>query len=161
MINTPTGNIRLKLENIQQLAEVEGRLSNLQSEINIATKTLRGTKMECDRAVKEKAYQEELLENLKKDVEKLEQNKKEKGEELRVVVSNSDALNKKTKELTISNSNKDTELNKREKEVLQGEKDLLKKVDDFDVKNIQLLKDQVIIKLAKDAFEKASETVKW
>lgn len=61
MINTPTGSIKLTLENMQLLAEMEGRVSVLQSEIDNREKIIKGMKKESDRAVKDKAYQEELL----------------------------------------------------------------------------------------------------
>jgi chromosome segregation ATPase len=63
---------------------VQKRLSNLESEVTIATKVLKGTKMEGDRAVKEREYYEGLVaeletkkQSLTKDVESLSATKAE------------------------------------------------------------------------------------
>lgn len=67
--NSQTSNIKPTDEQAAQLEQYEIKLSNLLSEITNATKILKGTKIESDRAVKERAYQEELLAELTPKVE--------------------------------------------------------------------------------------------
>ena len=69
MIETPTTNPTLTFDQLQAIDVAQKTLANLQSEINNATKVLKGTKMECDRAVKNQVYNEELLGNLTAQVE--------------------------------------------------------------------------------------------
>lgn len=54
-------NIKLTAEQTAGLEEYQLRLSNLLSEIVNHTKILKVTQKDCDKAVKERAYQEELL----------------------------------------------------------------------------------------------------
>ena len=67
--NNTTSNPTLTFDQLQAIDVAQKTLANLQSEITNATKVLRGTKLESDRAVKDKAYQEELLANAKTQVE--------------------------------------------------------------------------------------------
>lgn len=60
-IDTPNDNVKLNFDQLQAIDTAQKRLSVLESEVGIAQKILKGTKMEIDRAVKEKAYQEEIL----------------------------------------------------------------------------------------------------
>jgi len=65
MITQPENNpIKLTDEQTAQLEEFQLRLTTLTSEIANHTKILKGIKSECDRAVSEKSYQEELLNKL-------------------------------------------------------------------------------------------------
>ena len=161
MINSNIKNVRLKLENIQQLAEVESRLSVIQSEINNHQKILRGIKMECDRFLKEKLYQEELLENLKKDVEKLEFKKQEIEKYNSDSLKNLDQENKKTKDLSTKTLIEVNLLKEREKQLASLESRHKKEVDIFTIKNTKLLEDQALIKKVQDAFLKAISLIKW
>jgi len=67
--NNTSANPTLTFDQLQAIDVAQKTLANLQSEINNATKVLKGTKMECDRAVKNQAYNEELLANLTAQVE--------------------------------------------------------------------------------------------
>jgi chromosome segregation ATPase len=67
--NNTSANPTLTFDQLQAIDVAQKTLANLQSEINNATKVLKGTKMECDRAVKNQAYNEELLGNLTTQVE--------------------------------------------------------------------------------------------
>jgi hypothetical protein len=67
--NNTTANPTLTFDQLQAIDVAQKTLANLQSEITNATKVLKGTKMESDRAVKEKVYQEELLSDLTLQVE--------------------------------------------------------------------------------------------
>jgi ABC-type transporter Mla subunit MlaD len=69
MIDTPEKNMELTLEQRQQQNAFQNKLLNLESEVNIATKNLKGIKLESERAEKERKYQEELLANIIPQVE--------------------------------------------------------------------------------------------
>ena len=59
--NNTTANPTLTFDQLQAIDVAQKTLANLQSEITNATKILKGTKMECDRAIKAQAYHEGLL----------------------------------------------------------------------------------------------------
>jgi hypothetical protein len=61
MIETTQDNPKLTFDQLQAIDVVEKRLANLESEVNIATKSLRIAKLDADRATKENIYQNELL----------------------------------------------------------------------------------------------------
>jgi hypothetical protein len=61
MIDTPNENVKLTFDQLQAIDVTEKRLANLESEVNIATKSLRVAKLDADRATKENIYQNELL----------------------------------------------------------------------------------------------------
>lgn len=61
MLTQPENNITLSSEQSQAIEEVKNRLANIESEVSIATKNLRVIKADSEKAIKDKAYQEELL----------------------------------------------------------------------------------------------------
>lgn len=67
--------IKFTPEHKAELEVYETKLANLLSEIVNHTKILKGTKSECDRAVKERAYQEELLTKIHGEIPLLEKEK--------------------------------------------------------------------------------------
>lgn len=64
MINNNEPNIKLTPEQIQTIEETKLRLLNLETDISINTKNLKGIKSETERATKEIVYQTELLETI-------------------------------------------------------------------------------------------------
>jgi chromosome segregation ATPase len=161
MIDNTSDSVKLTFEQLQQIDATQKRLSNLESEIIIATKTLKGTKMECDRAVKEKLYQEELLVDLNG---KIESTKNVLNELSLNVDKNNATLSETIKKIDTMNLRyleKTDELNERERGIKMAENSLNKEIDYFAIKSSQLLEDQFSVKTAKDAFLKATETVTW
>ncbi len=69
MNDQPTDNVKLNFDQLQAIDTAQKRLAVIESEIAIANKTLKGTKLESDRAIKERAYQEELLVEATKQVD--------------------------------------------------------------------------------------------
>lgn len=61
MLTQPEDNIILDDNQKKAIEETKSRLFNLESEISIATKTLRGLKSENERLIKDNSYQNELL----------------------------------------------------------------------------------------------------
>ena len=161
MIETPTENVKLTFEQLQQLDVVQKRLAVLESEMAIATKLLKGTRLEGDRALKEKIYQEELLATVK---EKIEKAQKDLDSLVVRVAESSVVLNEKRAEsedihiaaqqtLGVLNDREDR-LAKAEKEYEQKNKELNNKIKDF-------LTEKSTVEEAKKAFKKAVEFVKW
>ena len=74
MTETPAENVKLSFEQLQAIDTTQKRLAVLESEIAIATKVLKGTKLECDRATKEIAYKNELLDSVNLQVKTVEDN---------------------------------------------------------------------------------------
>lgn len=121
MIETPTENVKLTFEQLQQIDVTQKRLAQLESEITIATKTLRGTKLEADRATKENAYQQELLMKISTQVDA----KKKELEELNSVYTQTKSelsnLQSNIADKTVTQAAKDTELKNREDKLASGE----------------------------------------
>lgn len=161
MIDSPNENVKLTFEQMQQIDIVQKRLSVLESEITSATKILKGTKSECDRAVKEKLYQEELLANIKEVVEQFTVKKDNLVLEIISHTTEIDNLKEKTTQLNKENYDKESDIIARTKDLDNAEYNFNQKVQDFSTKTNQLLEDQLSIKTAKDAFLKATETVSW
>jgi septal ring factor EnvC (AmiA/AmiB activator) len=69
MLDAPTGNIKLTLEQLQQLDMFNDRLANIQNEIKSANKILTAAKNDCDRITKERDYQQTLLDKVNQDLE--------------------------------------------------------------------------------------------
>lgn len=162
MIKNPEeSNIKLTDEQKAQLEVVQLRLSNFENEISIANKNLIVVKKEFEKATKDKLYQEETLKGLLETVKTLEEKKDELIEVNNTSITIFNETVAKTKELNESIFNQTTKIVEREKAIAQKEIDLDGKVEDFNIKLTQLLKDQVAVKTAKDAFLKANETITW
>ena len=119
--NNSTANPTLTFDQLQAIDVAQKTLANLQSEITNATKVLKGTKMECDRAVKNQAYNEELLAGLTTQVEA---KKKELADLLANHTDTSSklsALNSEIKTKTTEQTTKTAELNDRESLVKSAE----------------------------------------
>lgn len=161
MIATPEKNIVLSVEQQNHLNIYQHKLANLESEVVIAGKTLKGIKLETDRFVKERLFQEEQLSEINKKIEVVTQS-------VFTLTIDHDALQielslkkEQLKQTTEDIQVKESSLTEREKILSQQEEDHKKKIEDFNKKSSQLLEDQLSIQTAKDAFLKATETVTW
>lgn len=154
MIQTTSPNAKMTLENLQSLAEYEGRLSVLNGEIAVAQKGLNVVRKEIDKAIKEKDYQDQLLDGLtseaqakKAEVTKLDSEIEQKDKELGILIE-------KVKEITLGHESKTAELKNREevilnterehvtlKEVLQNRKDKLETSEKEHAIKVNLLKE--------------------
>ena len=119
--NNQTSNATLTFDQLQAIDVAQKRLSNLESEIVNAAKVLKGTKMECDRAVKEKTYQEELLGTLTIQTVEAKKQLDETKTSLLDVSYKLDDLNKELKTKTTEQTKKDTELTTREDKISSQE----------------------------------------
>lgn len=161
MIDTPSDNIKLTFEQMQQIDVVEKRLAVLKNEITISQNLLIGTRMEMDRATKEKEYQEELLSNLQTQVEDFSKKKDILINEINSSIETNDKLKEESTKINNENYIKISEINSRQSDLESKEENFNKRMEDFNIKSSQLLEDQLSIKTAKDAFLKATEAVIW
>lgn len=140
MINSTYPNVKLTFEQEQQIEATKEILRNLESEITIAQKALKGVKLECDRAVKEKAYLEEINSNLANDIEIIKSVKSEL--DISYNTLNTSYI-EKTKELEAKvkiNQEKETflmdkenALNIKESEIKDQEIKINKKIEDLNI----------------------------
>lgn len=161
MIETPEKNIVLSFEQQNHLNTFQNKLANLEGEIVKAQKNLKGIKMESERATKEKEYNEELLSEIGSKIEKNQNQLKDIKTEKEL---NEQALHshlEQSKTIQQIHTAKTAELTEREKSLFIKEEEHIKKVDDFIKESHQLLKDQLAVKNAQDAFLKASDTITW
>ena len=161
MIDSPNENVKLTFEQLQKIDVVNKQLANLQSEIANAQKILKGTKLECDRAVKEKLYQEELSVGLVEQVKTLTAQKDGLVQEVTDFTTALNTLKEKTNEINKQNYEREAELIARMKDLKSKEDAFNAKVSDFTIQSSKLLEDQLSIQTAKEAFLKATETVTW
>jgi len=161
MIDTPNDNVKLTLEQMHQIDVVEKRLAVLKNEITISQNLLMGTRMEIDRATKEKEYQEELLFSLQNQVEDFSNKKDILINEINSSIEINDKLKEESAKINNENYIKISEINSRQSELESKEENFNKRMEDFNIKSSQLLEDQLSIKTAKDAFLKATEAVTW
>lgn len=162
MIKTPKENSTvLSVAQQNQVNLLERKVVNLQEDITTNKKLQKELQAECDKLNKEKEYLTEVNEELSSKIKKEKVTLKNLLAEIK---DSSDTLESNLKKASedqkvLSQRLKDIE--ERENKVSSLEVELNKKVEDFNIKSSQLLKDQLSIKTAKDAFLKATETVVW
>jgi chromosome segregation ATPase len=144
MNDTPTENPKLSFDQLQAINVTQKRLAVLESEIVNATKQLRSTKLEADRATKENIYQNELLSTVSASVVKKNTEATKLDEE---ILSKKDVLAHLNSEIATKSAEHTTkimELKDREDKVVatelsthQREVDILDGRDDLnnDIRN--------------------------
>lgn len=152
MINTPSNNIILSIEEQNRVNFLENRLKNFQDEITIAKKQLEDTRIECDKVTKERIYQEELI--TKAEI-KLYPLVTKVGELEKEIVDKTDELDHLLNEIhtkIVGQETKNTELKDREEKIESQERDLtsreklitgknnelINQIDTFDIKVTKL-----------------------
>ncbi len=140
MIEQETKNVELTFTQSQAIEETKNRLAVLESEIVNATKVLKGTKMEIDRATKENAYQNELLITVTGQLETTKSDLAEAQEELTNTKNENLKVNNETSERLKKAEVKETELKNKEESIakttiiLENQKTSLDKRDDAHIK---------------------------
>lgn len=161
MIESPTPNVELTFEQLQQIETSKGILRNIEAETAIANKNLSVLQKEVIKATKEREYQEELLAGLQEraaekdaDLASVSEKVAEAAVSLAKVVKESEKLDKDAEKTR-------TELATREDVVLKAEKDLSEARTDFNKEKGALDKERASIEQAKAAFKSAVLTVTW
>jgi len=161
MLHSPNANIPLNSEQTQQIEEAKKRLSNLENEISIATKNLSAASKNVFKTIKDKEYQQELIEKFTKEAIT-------KSRELESLKNSVDEMQKTLTKLRIDADDtknihlkKDIELREKESSILFSERELAKKLNELesDIKKVQ--EDKKVIEDVKKAFSIASKSIVW
>lgn len=83
MITQPENTIKLSDEQLLVIEEYKNRLTNLEAEISIATKNLKGIKLENEKAIKEKIANDELLSKGNEELKELQLSKDKLGNDIK------------------------------------------------------------------------------
>ena len=154
-------NVELTFEQLQQIDVHKKILANLESEVLNAQKVLAGTKLECERAIKDLAYRNDLLAEIEPKIE----SKRDELQELNRMVGEINAVKEKQEEeIRTANkimSDKEQELRERDAKLSISEQEHNKKVEEHNKKSDELSRHSELVENAKSAFLKATETVKW
>jgi chromosome segregation ATPase len=161
MIDSPNENTKLTFDQLQQIDVTQKQLANLQGEITNAIKTLKGIKMEIERATAERKYQEQLFAELEPKIKEaqshhsllitdIENGKKTLNETYEKVHVLEDEYKKKSDSL-------DENINKHRLDVEEHQK----KVEEHNAQITKLESDKLAVKSAKDAFSKVIEGLPW
>lgn len=161
MIDTPTENVKLTFEQLQQIDVFQKTLANINNEISINTKFLISERAECEKATKETIYQKELLGELETKVESIKIRLKDLGDNLNINRIELEEINKKSQTLGLVNQTRSEELDKKDKDLKINLEEYNKELEIFNVKFKELLEDQFSVNSAKEAFLKALETITW
>lgn len=135
MIDQPTENVKLTLDQLKQLEVVETRLGNLQTEIKLATKNLSALTNDTNRITKEKEYQEGLLVTVSTQVIEGQNKVNTLNEQILVL---QDTLAKTASEI----STKRAEFTKKEVSMNEREDSLLAKENDYAERKATLSKEE-------------------
>lgn len=146
MIESPAPNVKLTLEQLQQLEIMETRLGNLQSEIKIASKALVAATNDCARITNEKDYQQGLAINLaSQNIESQAQLKV--LDERKIVVSEElSTLNQTIAVKTDVITRKEMEIKDREDSISSREKDVIAREESVSLREQILENDNLSFK---------------
>lgn len=136
-------NIVLTPEQTAGIEEYQVKLATLLSETVNATKILKGIKMETDRAVKEKAYQEEMLTDLTPKVVEKKSQIDGYNEEINKATSTLSKLLDEIKSKTAEQLEKDTLFKEREDKISAKELQLSNQGSAISKEKILLNNDKV------------------
>lgn len=131
MLDNQDTTIILTIEQQQAIEETKVRLLNLENEISLGNKALKQLKSESERAIKDKAYQEELLDEI---VAKVSSARSQLAEIEPQVIEKTAQLNHLLdfiREETVSHETKNKELTEREEEIKEMEKITYKRETDI------------------------------
>lgn len=161
MNTSPTNNVQLTFEQLQQIDMFEKRLGNLQNEVNLAVKQLSVARTDCDRIFKEKEYQEKILTSLIGDVNNAKS-------ELVIVISSLESNKVELSKTVESHRELHEELSKREVTVQKKESNLDSKLKEhesltkvFNSQSKQLEQDRNAVEAAQEAFVTATKYITW
>lgn len=161
MINSPEPSVALSDEQTKQLQVFYTRLTNLQTESSIATKNLENLKQEAIKVSMERQYTENVVETLKEQLATL---KEQANEHLAMIDKSQIELKAHREERTkvdAAHNEKRASLDEREKKVEGAEKLCETLRDELNHNSKVLSEERLAVDSAKDAFQKATESVVW
>ena len=161
MLTQPRTNVQLTDEQTKQLQVFYTRLTNLQTETSIATKNLENIKDETVKVSMEKKQTEDMVASLKEQIKTL---KLQADEHVELVAKSQQELEGHRKErvdVDARHTAKHAELTKREKELANSEENHSNLLKELHIKSSALSKERLSVEQAKEAFQKAIESVTW
>lgn len=120
-------NPKLTSDQLAALLEFQVRISNLENEVSIVARTLRANKLESERSLKERMYQENLLSDVNSKVNIAATNLQELQETITVKTSELNILIEKIKTLNLEQENKNISLREKEEKIAVKEQQLIEK----------------------------------
>lgn len=156
-----TKEIKLTPEQTSQIEEYHKKLANLLSEIVNHTKILKGTKSECDRAVKEREYQEELLKKIESEIPLKQAEKESIEKSIAIMTEHISDARKKDEKLRKEWEEKAIELRERESKIKENEETLAKAQEVFRAEAIEQRAEREKLDKAAVAFKEALKTITW
>lgn len=129
--NNQTTNVKLTLEQLQQIDAVEQKLSGLNTQVNVATKNLKVVTNDTNRFAREIEAQKPVLESLKTQVE--EETKQANYLTSEIAQSNVilGKLNDEINTKTVAQNKKDTALQDREANLVKAENEYIIKQENL------------------------------
>ena len=141
MLTQPENTIKLSDEQTLAIEETKNRLANMEAEISIATKNFKTIKQDTEKAIKERAYEEERLSSIVNQIKPLEDKKVELESAIIEKIAELGKINSDIKESVVKQEEKEKELNDREELVVKNDKYLSERKEILDNKEIEI-KDQ-------------------
>jgi predicted nucleic acid-binding Zn-ribbon protein len=142
MLNQPENNLKLSDDQALAIEETKSRLVNLEAEISIANKNLKGIKLENEKAIKEKIYLEELLASLAPQIESKQSELQKINDsitEQSAVLS--DLINKAKEQIKVDGA-KELELKTREIELKAIESKVFREAEELKEESAKVAEDK-------------------
>ena len=157
MLNQPENNLKLSDEQALAIEETKSRLANLEAEISIANKNLKGIKLENEKAIKEKIYLEELLASLAPQIESKQLELQKINDSITEQSAVLSGLINEAKEQSKVLEVKESELQVRENEIKEIDAKVFKQAEELKEESAKVAEDKKKI----DGFiEKLSAVIK-
>jgi len=161
MITTPEPVIVLNEEQSKREETAKMRLSNLESEVGIATKNLGVLNKDIEKAIKEKKYQEELLEVLSPKVVQKERELEKLQSSLDQVERSLSVTLEREQSVLDAAALKTAELADREAKLALKESQLISQEEAFSTESQKQSEEREVLQKAYDAFSEALKTITW
>lgn len=161
MLFSSEPNVKLTLQQLQQLEKMETRTENLVKEIDIHTEKLRILHDDCLKKDKEIVYLDERIKTLTQEVSDLES---KKSASLEILTDNNTAIasiQEKYEQIKSDIYTKETELSKRESDLIESER--FHSESKFQhIKEIERLEEKkALVEKAHEAFANAGKHITW
>ncbi len=161
MIEQTTANPILTFDQLRAIDASKKMLGNLESEITNAQNKLKVVKIDCDRAVKDFEYREQLLKEINPKIDVAKSMLEQLNAEIINAQKTLDKCIVETNLINETNVIKYRELTERQNGLSTREQEHQKQVEKHSSNEVELLKEKETLKKAKEAFLRATEHVTW
>ena len=136
--NNQTANVKLTLEQLQQLDVFQTKLITAQNDISVATKNLKVIITDCKRYESEKLLAQGVVERLEKEIDEKTLKSAKLDEEIVEKTAQLNSLLDTIREQTVFQEKKSSDLKERERILLKNEADYTNRVNIHTKKEIYL-----------------------